>query len=67
MSDSKDSTCIGYRCDKKATLHCPNCLKLDIKDAYFCGQACFKDNWATHKVIHDVKPKSACRLIFKTF
>ncbi|TVY84025.1 Methionine aminopeptidase [Lachnellula suecica] len=45
--------CAGGDCDKDAgTLQCPTCLKLGMKESYFCSQDCFKRNWATHKAVH---------------
>ncbi|OBT85945.1 methionyl aminopeptidase [Pseudogymnoascus sp. 03VT05] len=45
--------CIGADCPNEAgTLQCPTCLKLDIKDSFFCSQDCFKKNWSTHKTAH---------------
>ncbi|EIW60473.1 methionine aminopeptidase [Trametes versicolor FP-101664 SS1] len=35
-------------------LECPTCNKLGIKGSFFCGQDCFKANWKTHKIIHDI-------------
>jgi len=35
-------------------LECPTCHKLGIQGSFFCGQECFKANWKTHKVIHDL-------------
>lgn len=38
--------CIGLDCNNDASsLQCPNCLKLDIKDSFFCSQDCFKRSW----------------------
>lgn len=38
--------CLGVDCDNDAgSLQCPTCLKLGIKDSYFCSQDCFKKNW----------------------
>jgi len=38
--------CLGADCDKDASsLQCPTCLKLNIKDSFFCSQDCFKKNW----------------------
>ncbi len=38
--------CAGADCDKDAgTLQCPTCLKLGMKDSYFCSQECFGRNW----------------------
>ncbi|KAG9241232.1 peptidase M24, structural domain-containing protein [Calycina marina] len=45
--------CMGSDCVQDAgALQCPTCLKLGIKDSYFCSQDCFRKNWATHKVLH---------------
>lgn len=33
-------------------LACPKCIQLGIKPTYFCSQACFKANYATHKKVH---------------
>ena len=44
-------TCEG--CGKDgATLQCPSCKKLGLAPSFFCGQDCFKNNWATHKEKH---------------
>lgn len=38
--------CLGADCDNDAgSLQCPTCLKLGVKDSYFCSQECFKKNW----------------------
>lgn len=54
MSDStKKKTCLGIDCQNDAgSLQCPTCLKLDIKDSYFCSQDCFKKSWNSHKFLH---------------
>ncbi|PMD52421.1 methionine aminopeptidase [Hyaloscypha bicolor E] len=45
--------CSGADCDNDAgSLQCPTCLKLGIKDSFFCSQDCFKRNWGTHKALH---------------
>jgi len=45
--------CLGVDCENDAgTLQCPTCLKLGMKDSYFCSQDCFKRNWTTHKAVH---------------
>ena len=42
--------CIGVDCSEDAgTLQCPTCLKLEIKDSYFCSQDCFKRSWVRTK------------------
>lgn len=38
--------CAGVDCPNEAgTLQCPSCLKLALKDSYFCSQDCFKRSW----------------------
>ena len=38
--------CLGTDCENDAgALQCPTCLKLGIKDSFFCSQDCFKKNW----------------------
>ncbi|KAM3069144.1 Methionine aminopeptidase 1 [Clarireedia jacksonii] len=45
--------CMGVDCDNDAgTLQCPTCLKLGMKDSFFCSQDCFKRSWGEHKKIH---------------
>ncbi|KAI1844982.1 hypothetical protein JX266_008775 [Neoarthrinium moseri] len=45
--------CLGADCGNDAgTLQCPTCLKIGVKDSYFCSQDCFKRNWNQHKTIH---------------
>lgn len=40
--------CAGGDCDNDAgSLQCPTCLKLGVKDSYFCSQDCFKRNWVS--------------------
>lgn len=51
-----DRKCMGDDCNNDAgSLQCPTCLKLGIKDSYFCSQDCFKRNWSTHKALHKSK------------
>ncbi|EGR48421.1 uncharacterized protein TRIREDRAFT_62335 [Trichoderma reesei QM6a] len=45
--------CLGSDCSNEAgALQCPTCLKLGIKDSFFCSQECFKRNWSEHKSMH---------------
>ncbi|ETS75262.1 methionine aminopeptidase 1 [Pestalotiopsis fici W106-1] len=45
--------CLGADCENDAgSLQCPTCLKLGIKDSFFCSQDCFKKNWGDHKSMH---------------
>ncbi|POS82643.1 putative methionine aminopeptidase, partial [Erysiphe pulchra] len=49
--------CLGVECENIAgNLQCPSCLKLGIKDIFFCSQDCFRRSWSSHKALH--KPKS---------
>ncbi|TFK54915.1 methionine aminopeptidase [Heliocybe sulcata] len=55
---SSDTTpCQSNNCingNPPSKLECPTCSKLGIKGSLFCGQECFKTNWKTHKLIHDL-------------
>ncbi|OAQ83128.1 methionine aminopeptidase 1 [Purpureocillium lilacinum] len=45
--------CLGADCENEAgSLQCPTCLKLGVKDSFFCSQDCFKKNWSNHKSMH---------------
>ncbi|KAJ4420170.1 Methionine aminopeptidase 1 [Gnomoniopsis sp. IMI 355080] len=45
--------CLSADCENDAgSLQCPTCLKLGLKDSFFCSQDCFKKNWGTHKAMH---------------
>lgn len=38
--------CIGVNCENEAgSLQCPTCLKLGLKESFFCSQDCFKRSW----------------------
>lgn len=38
--------CLGVDCENEASaLQCPTCLKLGLKDSFFCSQDCFKRSW----------------------
>lgn len=40
--------CMGADCENDAgALQCPTCLKLGVKDSFFCSQECFKRNWVS--------------------
>jgi len=55
-SEAPKRKCIGLDCDNDAgTLQCPTCLKLGIKDSFFCSQDCFKRSWSSHKALHKSK------------
>ncbi|XP_014214084.1 methionine aminopeptidase 1 [Copidosoma floridanum] len=40
-------------CSALASLQCPTCLKIGIVSS-FCSQDCFKGNWKSHKVLHQL-------------
>ncbi|KAI0165129.1 methionine aminopeptidase 1 [Hypoxylon sp. FL1284] len=45
--------CLGIDCGNDAgSLQCPTCLKVGMKNSYFCSQDCFKKNWNGHKALH---------------
>lgn len=53
MTDSSEQPskgkCVGADCENEAgALQCPTCLKLGLKDSYFCSQDCFKRNWVSY-------------------
>jgi hypothetical protein len=40
--------CTGGDCNNDAgSLQCPTCMKLGVKDSFFCAQDCFKRNWVS--------------------
>lgn len=40
--------CLGADCEKDAgALQCPTCLKIGMKDSFFCSQDCFKKSWVS--------------------
>merc|ERR1712196_552595 len=46
--------CSSPGCNKPASnLACPNCKKFGLNN-YFCGQECFKKNYAAHKQVHAI-------------
>uniref|UniRef100_A0A7I4YKB7 Methionine aminopeptidase n=1 Tax=Haemonchus contortus TaxID=6289 RepID=A0A7I4YKB7_HAECO len=53
MTEIEERRCEGFECGKPAKLRCPTCIKLGLKDSFFCDQVCFKANWATHKNQHN--------------
>ncbi|KAK6527081.1 Methionine aminopeptidase 1 [Arthrobotrys megalospora] len=53
MTASDAAKCKGVECTNPAgTLQCPTCLKLGIKNSFFCSQDCFKRSWSNHKQVH---------------
>ncbi|TEA18578.1 Methionine aminopeptidase 1 [Colletotrichum sidae] len=60
--------CLGVDCLNDAgSLQCPTCLKLGIKDSFFCSQDCFKKNWGTHKAMHKTETKTGVFNPFPTY
>ncbi|CAK7566378.1 MAG: Methionine aminopeptidase 1 [Sporothrix epigloea] len=59
MTDvSEKRPCAGGDCSNDAgTLQCPTCLKLGMKDSFFCSQECFGRNWVSHKSVHKKESK----------
>lgn len=50
--------CLGVDCPNDAgSLQCPTCLKLGIKDSFFCSQDCFKKNWVSCPVLTGPAPE----------
>eukprot|EP00461_Guttulinopsis_vulgaris_P003566 UN03567 len=47
-----EHVCISPGCGKPASMRCPKCLEYDVTTSYFCGQECFKANWAVHSRSH---------------
>ena len=39
-------------CHSPSNLRCPTCIKLGLKDSFYCSQACFVSNWDNHKKCH---------------
>ncbi|CAD5227218.1 unnamed protein product [Bursaphelenchus xylophilus] len=56
-ADFTSKKCIGLECAKPAKLRCPTCIKLELPDAFFCSQDCFKSNWEIHKFYHKPQDK----------
>ena len=46
--------CASPGCTKllETKLACPKCIQLGLPHIYFCTQACFKANYASHNKIH---------------
>ncbi|KAG7139695.1 Methionine aminopeptidase 1 like protein [Verticillium longisporum] len=60
--------CMGEDCSNDAgSLQCPTCLKVGIKDSFFCSQDCFKKNWGTHKSMHKSQTKTGYFNPFPTY
>lgn len=39
-------------CSSPSKLKCPTCIKLGLKDSFYCSQTCFAADWNTHKTLH---------------
>ncbi|KAJ1860932.1 Methionine aminopeptidase 1 [Coemansia sp. RSA 486] len=59
MTDTSNHTCEAEGCSKPASLQCPNCVKLELKNSFFCSQDCFRKSWSTHKAKHQVENPKA--------
>lgn len=57
-SSTVTHNCATVGCGKPASMACPTCLKLGIPPSRFCSQACFKDNWDQHKLLHKALQKA---------
>lgn len=45
--------CCNILCNNEVSkLQCPICVKMNIESLY-CSQACFKNDWKNHKIIHE--------------
>ncbi len=51
---SNPDQCASPGCNKvlETKLACPKCMQLNLPPTYFCSQACFKENYASHNQIH---------------
>lgn len=59
MTDEPPSKrkCLSADCENDAgSLQCPTCLKLGIKDSFFCSQDCFKKNWVSPPLGRETMP-----------
>ncbi|TRY53301.1 Methionine aminopeptidase [Cryptosporidium tyzzeri] len=54
LNESKIFSCEGCGSNTKSKLSCPQCKKLGLKTSFFCSQVCFKENWAIHKLKHQL-------------
>jgi len=49
---AEGKACAGCGKMTESTMSCPTCIKLDLPQAIFCGQECFRESWAKHKKVH---------------
>ncbi|KAH8700397.1 methionine aminopeptidase 1 [Talaromyces proteolyticus] len=64
----RNRKCLGADCENQAgDLQCPTCLKIGLKDSYFCSQDCFKRNWSQHKILHKTVQATRLHNPFPTF
>uniref|UniRef100_A0A1I7WSN1 Methionine aminopeptidase n=1 Tax=Heterorhabditis bacteriophora TaxID=37862 RepID=A0A1I7WSN1_HETBA len=52
MDEMDGRACDSKGCGKPAKLRCPTCIKMGLRDSFFCDQTCFKTNWSFHKLVH---------------
>jgi methionyl aminopeptidase len=50
------AACASPGCNKvvEHLLACPKCLELGLPATYFCSQECFRNNYASHKQVHNL-------------
>jgi methionyl aminopeptidase len=64
-SSSAGHICQTPNCGKPASLQCPTCIKLGIKDeSHFCDQNCFTSFWSEHKKIHALKSGKSTTTVY---
>jgi hypothetical protein len=49
---SAAAICCTAGCGRPATQRCPKCIELQLPDAHFCSQECFRESFAAHKPLH---------------
>ena len=61
---------INYNYAKRqgSTKKCPVCIELELPDAHFCSQECFKKNWKSHNKVHKAaKERKECMEVYIIF
>ena len=57
------STCEAAGCPRIGGKRCSLCVKHGIQGGVFCGDACFRANWKSHKETHHMPPVPTCARI----